>query len=69
MAQFHNSADYLDWCESIVTKIYYANIAVDNEAIKKAVAEVASTLHMSEGQYLFDGGDLESTDAEIKDEE
>jgi hypothetical protein len=54
MAKFHNREEYMDWCDSIISRIYYANIAMNNEAIKKAISEIASTLHLSEGDHLFD---------------
>jgi hypothetical protein len=68
MAKFHDREEYLHWCDSIISRIYYANIAMNHEAIRKAVSEIADTLHMSEGEYLFDGGDTESIDAETESE-
>jgi hypothetical protein len=62
MAKFHDREEYMDWCDSIISRIYYANIAMNHEAIKKAISEIADTLHMSEGEHLFDGDDIDSTD-------
>ena len=57
MAKFKSKEKYIEWCEDIITKIYYSNIAMNNEGIKEAVGEIASKLHMSEGEYLYDGGE------------
>jgi hypothetical protein len=61
MAKFKTREEYVEWCESIITKIYYSNIAMNNEGIKEAVTNIASTLHISEGECLYDGGEIGST--------
>tara|TARA_R110000765_G_scaffold155852_3_gene258729 strand:+ start:1934 stop:2107 length:174 start_codon:yes stop_codon:yes gene_type:complete len=53
MSKFKTKEDYLDWCEQIITKIYYANIAMNNEGIKETVSEIARKLHLTEGQGLY----------------
>ena len=61
-AKFKSKEDYNQWCEDIITKIYYSNIAMNNEGIKEAVMEIATKLHIPEGDCLYDGGVMESTD-------
>jgi len=51
-ANFESYQEYLEWCENMVTKIYYANIAMDNEAIKDVVTEIARRNHVKEGDLL-----------------
>lgn len=54
MAKFKNLDDYLNWCEVMVTRIYYANIAMNNEAIAAVVQEIARKHHVSEGEHLIE---------------
>jgi hypothetical protein len=61
MAKFESKEAYDQWCEHIISKIYYSNIAMNNEGIKEAVMEIASKLHISEGECLYDGGEIGST--------
>ena len=58
MAKFESKEAYDQWCEHIISKIYYSNIAMNNEGIKEAVTEIASKLHISEGECLYDGGEI-----------
>ena len=55
MAKFESKEKYIEWCEDVITKIYYSNIAMNDDGIKEAVKQIASKLHMSEGEYLYDG--------------
>jgi len=57
MAKFESEEEYYRWCEDIISKIYYSNIAMNNEGIKEAVSEIASKLHIREGECLYDGGE------------
>ncbi len=43
-------AIYDDW----VTRIYYANIAMNNKAIQEVVNEISRFFHMSEHEYYED---------------
>jgi len=52
--KFRTIAEYHAWCDSIITKIYYANIAGNNQAIADAVSKIASVLHLEEGHELID---------------
>ena len=52
--KFKNQEEYLEWCQTCILKIYYANIAMNNKAIKEVVAEIADTLHITEGRRLID---------------
>ena len=61
MAKFETEEQYMQWCEDMVTKIYYSNIAMNNAGIKEAVSQIASKLHIPEGEYLYDGGEIGST--------
>ena len=45
---------YFRWCESMVIKIYYSNIAMRDDLIKEVVAEIASKLHYTEGKQTMD---------------
>ena len=54
MAKFKNLDDYLNWCEVMVIRIYYANIAMNNEAIADVVQEIARKHHVSEGEHLIE---------------
>lgn len=51
--KFEDEVEFLRWCESTINAIYYANIAMNNEAIKREVAEIANMLHVSEGQHFY----------------
>jgi len=53
MAKFKSKEEYNKWCEDIISKIYYSNITINNEGIKEAVMEIASKLHISEGECLY----------------
>jgi hypothetical protein len=53
MAKFQTVNEYHEWCEDMVSKIYYANIAMNNEAIRDVVAKIASVLHVMEGDDLI----------------
>ena len=44
---------YFRWCESMVIKIYYSNIAMRDDLIKEVVAEIASKLHYTEGKQTM----------------
>jgi len=61
MAKFESKEEYNQWCEDIISKIYYSNIAMNNEGIKEAVMDIASKLHIPEGECLYDGGETGST--------
>ena len=61
MAKFESKEAYNQWCEDIISKIYYSNIAMNNEGIKEAVTEIASKLHIPEGECLSDGAEIGST--------
>lgn len=52
-ANFDSYEQYLEWCEDQVTKIYYAQIAMDNEKIKDVVAEISRRMHVTEGNQLI----------------
>ena len=54
MAKFNTEAEFDAWCVSVVMKIYYANIAMNNEIIANAVQEIARKLHVSEGEHLIE---------------
>ena len=47
-------AEYLRWCESMVIKIYYSNIAMRDDLIREVIAEIASKLHYKEGNQQYD---------------
>lgn len=57
MAKFKSLTEYYEWCDAVISKIYYANMAMNNEAIKAAVAEIANILHVCEGDELIDDSD------------
>lgn len=57
MAKFESKEKYNQWCEDTISKIYYSNIAMNNEGIKEAVMEIASKLHIPEGECLYDGAE------------
>lgn len=52
-AKFRTIEEYHEWCDSIITKIYYANITMNTQGIADAVSKIASVLHLSEGQQLI----------------
>jgi len=52
-SRFASCEEYQRWCENMVVKIYYAQIAMNNESIKKAVAEIGAKLWLPEGLELF----------------
>lgn len=52
-------AEYLHWCEEMVIKIYYSNIAMRDDLIKEVVAEIASKLHYIESNQTMNENLLE----------
>ena len=52
--KFESKEEYNQWCEDMISKIYYSTIAMNNEGIAKAAMEIASTLHISEGDSLYE---------------
>jgi len=53
-AKFRTINEYHEWCEDMVSKIYYANIAMNDQAIRDVVAKIASVLHVTEGNHLIE---------------
>lgn len=53
MAKFQSVEEYYVWCETMVTRIYYANIAMNHDAIRDTVSTIASVLHVNEGSQLI----------------
>ena len=51
---FKDEDEYLRWCESMVIKIYYSNIAMRDDLIREVIAEIASKLHYKEGNQQYD---------------
>jgi len=64
MPKFKNTDEYYQWCDSMITKIYYANIAMNNQAIKDAMAKINSVFHVTEGDSLIAQETETSTDEE-----
>lgn len=52
-AKFRTINEYHAWCEDMVSKIYYANIAMNDQAIRDIVDKIASVLHITEGNSLI----------------
>lgn len=53
MPKFNTVDEYYQWCDTIITKIYYANIAMNDQGIQDAIAKIASVLHIPEGESLI----------------
>ena len=51
--RFSSHDEYIKWCEAMVTKIYYAQIAMNDQPIRDVVAEIGSKLWLQEGVELF----------------
>jgi hypothetical protein len=51
--KFETAEDYQRWCESIVTKIYYAQIAMNDQVIRDVVHEIGMKLWLQEGVSLI----------------
>jgi hypothetical protein len=51
--RFSSHDEYMEWCEAMVTKIYYAQIAMRNDLICEVVSEIGSKLWLQEGVELF----------------
>ena len=51
--RFSSHDEYIKWCEAMVTKIYYAQIAMNDQPIREVVAEIGSKLWLQEGVELF----------------
>tara|TARA_Y100000114_G_scaffold50443_2_gene46054 strand:- start:9822 stop:10031 length:210 start_codon:yes stop_codon:yes gene_type:complete len=51
--KFETIEEYEEWKESIINKIYYCNISMNNEGIKDAVENIANTLWLGEGENLI----------------
>ena len=51
--KFETLEEYDKWKDGIISKIYYCNIAMNNEGIKEAVVDIAATLHLAEGENLI----------------
>lgn len=51
--RFPSREAYQQWCEDMVTKIYYAQIAMNDTKIRGAVAEIGMKLWLQEGVELY----------------
>ena len=51
--KFNSREEYQKWCEDMITKIYYAQIAMDNNVIKEVVFEIGLKLWLTEGMELY----------------
>jgi len=47
---FRSRKEHMEWCESIIAKIYYSNVTMRNDKIEEAIEEISSTLHISESE-------------------
>lgn len=52
-AKFQSVDEYHVWCENMVTRIYYASLAMNDQAIRDVVSKIASVLHVTEGNSLI----------------
>lgn len=52
-AKFETFEDYQTWCEDMVNKIYYAQIAMNDAAIRDVVHEIGMKLWLQEGVELI----------------
>lgn len=52
-ARFETFEDYQKWCEDMVNKIYYAQIAMNDAAIRDVVREIGMKLWLQEGVELI----------------
>ena len=53
MSRFNSEEEYLDWCDEMVTRIYYANIACSSKRIQETVKEISRKLWLAEGEELI----------------
>ncbi len=53
MGNFENLEQWHKFCEDKVMRIYYANIACNNDAIRDEVQDIAGRLHVAEGDNLI----------------
>jgi hypothetical protein len=60
--KFKTVEEYNKWCEDMITKIYYAQIAMNDEAIREVVHEVGMKLWIPEGCSLIKNGGVEEDD-------
>lgn len=51
--RFPSREAYQQWCEDMVTKIYYAQIAMNDAKIREVVAEIGIKLWLQEGVDLY----------------
>ena len=51
--KFDSHQQYLEWCEAVVSSIYYSRIAMNNERIGETVDEIGRMLHVAEGETLI----------------
>ena len=63
MPKFKTLDEYYQWCDAMVTKIYYANIAMNDQAIADVVSKIASVLHVPNHDSLI-GADTSAADDE-----
>ena len=51
--RFPSHEEYIKWCEAMVTKIYYGQIAMNDQSIREVVSEIGLKLWLQEGVELF----------------
>lgn len=51
--KFNSREEYYKWCENMITKIYYAQIAMKDEPIREVVSEIGTKLWIKEGEELY----------------
>ena len=59
--RFASHDEYIKWCEAMVTKIYYAQIAMNNQPIREVVEEIGRKLWLQEGVELFPYTNIQAT--------
>ena len=57
MPKFRTVDEYHTWCEDMVTQIYYANVAMNDQGIRDVIEKIASVLHVSERDTLIAADD------------
>jgi hypothetical protein len=54
MPKFKTREEYTRWCISVVDEIYYSSIAGNNDKVREIIHIIQETLHVSEGEDLYE---------------
>lgn len=60
MPKFQSLSDYHAWCDDMINTIYYASIAMNDQAIRDTIAKIAAVLHVPDHDTLIASAEEEA---------